>query len=199
MQRMNRRSGSRRSVLMAVGLGLLVLGACSKAAENPAATTGTPAAAPAGAPAPAPAPAPSPAAAPAAAPTAVLARQAFNSDPDLSCEILEVRRVAGGALLVRWRLIRPRATAGLAADAGPAIWHTWNWGDVYFTDAAENKKYSGLRDSAGNWLGQGDGKHYKPGDQQAMWLKFPAPPETTTRITFVFSGFPPFEDVPVAG
>ena len=68
----------------------------------------------------------------------------------------------------------------------------------YFTDATENKKYSGLRDSAGAWLAQGDSKFYAPGDQQAMWMKFPAPPETSTRVTFVFAGFPPFEDVPVA-
>ena len=109
-----------------------------------------------------------------------------------------MKRVSGGALLVRWRLIRPAAAAGLAADASPSIYHSWNWGDVYFTDAAENKKYAGLKDSAGNWLAQGDTKYYKTGEQQAMWMKFPAPPETSTRITFVFQGFPPFEDVPVA-
>ncbi len=197
MRRINRRSGSRRSLLMAAGLGLAWLGACSKALETPAATS-APAAVPTPAPAPAPAPAPPLAAAPAAAPAAVLARQSFNTNPDLSCEILEVRRVSGGALLVRWRLIRPQVAAGLAADASPGIYHTWSWADVYFTDAAENKKYSGLRDSAGSWLAQGDTKTYKPGDQQAMWMKFPAPPGASTLITFVFHGFPPFEDVPIA-
>ena len=198
MRRIYRRSGNRRSLLIAAGLGLAWIGACSKAPEAPAATTAAPAAASAPAAAATPAPPPPPAASPAAAPAAVLARQSFSTDPDLSCEILEVRRVSGGALLVRWRLIRPSAAAGLAADASPSIFHTWSWDEVYFTDAAENKKYAGLKDSAGNWLGGGASKNYKPGEQQAMWMKFPAPPPTSTRITFVFQGFPPFEDVPVA-
>jgi hypothetical protein len=112
---------------------------------------------------------------------------------------LEVRRVSGGALLLKWRLVRAAAAGGgLASNSGQAIYHNWNWSDVYFTDAAENKKYSGLKDTSGNWLAQGDAKNYKPGDQQAMWMKFPAPPETSTRVTFVFPGFAPFEDVPVA-
>jgi hypothetical protein len=198
MRRLYRRLGNCRSLLIAAGLGLVWTGACSKAPEAPAATAAAPVAAPAAASAATPAPPPPSAAAPAAAPAAVLARQPFNTDPDLSCEILEVRRVSGGALLVRWRLIRPSATVGLAADAGASIYHTWSWSEVYFTDPAENKKYAGLKDSAGNWLGGGDSRHYKPGDQQAMWMKFPAPPESSTRITFVFQGFPPFEDVPVA-
>jgi hypothetical protein len=131
---------------------------------------------------------------------AVLARQPFNSDPGLNCEVLEIRRVSGGAVLLRWRLVRGSATQGLAAADEKGIWHNWSWSDVYFTDPAENKKYSGLKDTAGSWLAQGpaSGHSYKPGGQRAMWMKFPAPPETSTKVTFVFPGFPPFEDVPVA-
>ena len=130
---------------------------------------------------------------------AVLARQPFNADPGLNCEVLEIRRVSGGAVLLKWRLVRASATAGSVVANEKGIWHTWSWEDVYFTDPAENKKYSGLKDTAGSWLAQGPsgGHSYKLGGQQAMWMKFPAPPETSTKVTFVFPGFPPFEDVPV--
>ena len=132
------------------------------------------------------------------APT-VLARQPFHSNPGLYCEVLEIRRVSGGAVLLKWRLVRASATVGSAVADEKGIWHTWSWSDVYFTDPAENKKYSGLKDTAGSWLAQGPsgGHSYKPGGQQAMWMKFPAPPETSAKVTFVFPGFPPFEDVPV--
>src|SRR5580692_10577756 len=92
------------------------------ASQPPATTTAAPAAAPVAPPAAAPAAAPAPqqaqaqAAPPAAAPQvatpAPLASQQFNQDPDLRCDVLEVRRVSGGALLVRWRLSRPAAAAG---------------------------------------------------------------------------------------
>lgn len=131
----------------------------------------------------------------------VLATQEFNSDPNLRCDVVEVKRVSGGALLIKWRLANRAAEAGgggLAADPAKKIYHEFSWNAVYLTDAAENKKYLGLKDSAGSWIGQGDNKYYASGEQQTMWMKFPAPPPTSTKITFVFPGFPPFEDLPVS-
>ena len=156
----------------------------------------------AGAVAPAPA-APAPAASATAAPAAqsVLASQDFSNDPNLRADVLEVKRVSGGALLVKWRLLRPAAVSGggLAAPTDDkAIHHSFSWSGVYVTDPAENKKYSGLKDSQGSWIGQGDNKNYAPGQQQVMWMKFPAPPAASTKISFVFHGFPPFDDLPVA-
>jgi hypothetical protein len=164
--------------------------------QSTAASPGPPAAA---AP-PASAAAPAPAATDQAGPTEhVLASQPYNQNPQLRCDILEVRRVSGGALLIRWREIRPGAqNAGLAAGQEQGIAHSWSWNGVYFTDPVENKKYLGLKDSAGDWLGEGNDKTYGPGDQQMMWMKFPAPPPTSNKISFVFPGFPPFEDLPVS-
>jgi hypothetical protein len=190
-------------VVLAVCLVPLSISGCSR--EPVAAGAGAPApgavqsaATPAAVP-PRPAPADTVRTPVADAAPAVLARQPFNSDPDLTCEVLEVRRVSGGAVLLKWRLVRASATSGSAVAGEKGIWHNWSWADVYFTDPAENKKYSGLKDTAGSWLAQGPfgGHSYKPGGQQAMWMKFPAPPETSTKVTFIFPGFPPFEDVPV--
>jgi hypothetical protein len=142
------------------------------------------------------------AAAPVAAATspAPLASQEYNEDPDLHCDVLEVKRISGGAMLLKWRLGRPAGVtkSGLTPATPATIRHDWSWNYVYVTDPAENKKYFGLKDSAGAWLAQGETKHYAPGDRQVMWMKFPAPPETSARISFVFQGFPPFEDLPVA-
>ena len=143
-----------------------------------------------------------PASAPAAAPAQpVLATQEFSEDPSLRAEVLEVKRVSGPALLIKWRLARVPAAGGSGLEAQPEAkptHHQFSWSDVYFTEASENKKYFGLKDSAGGWIGQGENKNYTPGQQQVMWLKFPAPPETSTKITFVFPGFAPFEDLTIS-
>ncbi len=128
----------------------------------------------------------------------MLASQPYNQNPDLRCDVLEVRRVSGGALLIRWRLSRPPAPPGLAATADKGIYHGWGWDGVYYTDPTENKKYMGLKDSSNVYLAQGDNKNYAPGDQQVIWMKFQAPPPNSSKITFVFPGFPPFEDLPVS-
>jgi len=203
------------AVVAVVGAGCGGQQSAAPAATPAPATTGAPTSAPAASSAAPPpsAPAnPAPAVTPAAPATAtasepplpapqVVASQPYNNNPDVRCDVMEVRRVSGGALLIRWRVIRPaaQAAAGLAAgQQQPGIYVNWAWENVYFTDPAENKKYQGLRDSAGAWLGQGDSKAYSPGDQQMMWMKFPAPPPASNKITFVFPGFPPFEDLPVS-
>jgi hypothetical protein len=163
--------------------------------SSPTAPAGTPAATAA------PTAAAAQPAAPQAATPAPLASQPFNQNPDLRCDVLEVRRVSGGALFVRWRLLRAAAAAGGGLVAGQplaAIYHSWSWDGVYFTDPAENKKYAGLKDSGGQWISQGQDKNYSPGDQQVIWMKFPAPPPSSSKITFVFPGFPPFEDLLVS-
>lgn len=172
------------------------------------------AAPPAAAPAPAPAPAavtpppaavpqaaaPAPAQPPAPPPQKALASQEYSQDPELRGDVLEVKRVSGGALLIKWRLSKPASSggAGLAAGSEKKIYHSFSWADVYVMDPAENKKYSGLKDTGGSWIGQGGSKNYGAGEQQVMWMKFPAPPAASAKVTFVFPGFAPFEDLPVA-
>ncbi|HEV2064039.1 MAG TPA: hypothetical protein VGS00_05770 [Thermoanaerobaculia bacterium] len=167
----------------------------SPAPPTPSATSPAPAPASAARPAEAAAPAASVSAEPMASPPGgegVLATQDYNEDPNLKCDVLQVKRVSGGTLLIKWRL------AHRGPQGSKSMPHRFSWSDVYFTDPGENKKYLGLKDSAGSWLGQGDNKNYNPGDQQVIWLKFPAPPANSAKITFVFPGFPPFEDLPVS-
>jgi hypothetical protein len=148
------------------------------------------------------APASVPAAAAPVNPGTVIGSAQFSANPDLRCDLLEVKRVSGGALLVRWRLINTAGTpqsTGLVAGAAPkAIAYDFDWPQLYYTDPAENKKYAYLTDSENNrvldmWWGS-----LGPGEQRLQWAKFPAPPATSTKITVYIPKFAPFEDTPVA-
>jgi hypothetical protein len=174
--------------------------ACSKP-ETPAQSA--PAAAPqAGAPAAAPAAAPAPA--PAAGPTSAsvpIASAQFNGDPNLRCDLLEVKRTSGGALLVRWRTINTNTaqSGGLVAGtAAKPIYYNFDWDGLYYTDPAENKKYAFLTDSENNKILDVFWGNFDTGQQHLNWAKFPAPPATSSKITVVVPKFAPFEDVPVS-
>ena len=75
---------------------------------------------------------------------------------------------------------------------------------VYFADVEAQKKYFLLKDENGlyiagprhsDWHGGIFKKHMNPGDKMIIWVKFPAPPESTTVIDFFFPGILPFEEV----
>src|ERR1700682_3273100 len=105
--------------------------ACSRQ-ENPAqpapsTATSQPAATPASAPV---------AAAPMSSGTAIASAQ-FSNDPNLRCDLLEVKRVSGGALLVRWRIVnsagQSAAGGGFASSSpGKAIRYSFHWDELFF-------------------------------------------------------------------
>jgi hypothetical protein len=143
--------------------------------------------------------------APAAAPmntgTAIASAQ-FSANPDLRCDLLEVKRTSGGALLVRWRVINTaggQAPTGLAAG-GPSkpVYYNFDWQELYYTDPAENKKYAFLTDSENNRILDVFWGNFDAGQQHLNWAKFPAPPPTSNKITVYIPKFMPFEDVPVS-
>src|SRR5208282_3735782 len=74
-------------------------------------TPGQPPAQPASPPAAAPSQ-PAPAAAPAAAPATVLASGQYSVNPNVRCDLLEVKRVSGGAVLIKWRVVNTTVAQG---------------------------------------------------------------------------------------
>jgi hypothetical protein len=129
-------------------------------------------------------------ASPAPAPAArVLASSEFSDNPDLRCDLLEVKRVSG-ALLIRFRITN-------TATSGKEIPWRSNWPDFYFVDPAENKKYMLLSDAAGHPLAEIHDSNYAPGEKRVFWAKFPTPPATSTKISVTIGGFSPFDDTPV--
>jgi hypothetical protein len=134
--------------------------------------------------------APGAAAVAATPPATVIASGNYSGDANIRADLLEVRRVSGGALLVKWRVVN-------TSPDKPAS-YTFGWSDVYYVDPAENKKYGFLTDSEGNrildiWYGT-----LQPGEQRGNWAKFPAPPPTSNKISITLPKFPPFEDAPVS-
>lgn len=202
------------TLFIAMACASIGLAACNKQEAAPVAKPAAAAPAPApkaAAPAPAPvaaapvpvatAPAPQPAApaAPAPAPVPVLATAEYNNDPALRCDVLEVKRVSGGTLTVRWRLVYvANPSQSTVASEPKYINYQYSWPMLYYTDPAENKKYSYLTDSQGAQLVQAFEGRYTPGQQRGNWAKFPAPPATSKKITLHIPHFPPFEDLPVA-
>ncbi len=165
--------------------------ACSRPAANPAPQAAAPAAAPPAQAAPAQTAPAQPAAAPAAAAPAgaVIASETYSGDSNLRCDLLEVKRVSGGGLRIKWRI---------AHTGAKDIHYDFSWDDLYFVDPAENKKYGFLRDTEGKRILEVAWGWVKPGDQKTQWAKFPAPPATSSKITVNIPRFTPFEDVPVS-
>jgi len=114
--------------------------------------------------------------------------------------LLEAKRVSGGGLLVKWRIVNTAAAAGpgLTASQPKTINYDGHWIDLYFIDPAENKKYAFLTDAGGNNIAEVFWGNLPAGEQRASWAKFPAPPGTSSKIAVHIPSFPPFEDVPVS-
>ena len=142
--------------------------------------------------------APAAAAAPAGT---VMASETYTQDQNIRADLLEVRRVSGGALLVKWRIVNTATQSGagsLASAEDKPVYYNFDWDDLYYVDPAENKKYGFLTDSESNRILDVYYGNLKPGETRANWAKFPAPPPTSTKISLTLPKFPPFEDVPVA-
>jgi hypothetical protein len=189
---------------------ILATTSCQKEQTSPPATgsaaSATPAsAAPSTATAAATAPAttappPSTASAAAAAPAAVIASAQYSGDPDLRCDLLEAKRISGGAVVVKWRVISTAggAQAGLVAAQPKKIRYDFGWDEIYYIDPAENKKYNFLTDAEGKRILEVFWGELGPGEQRLNWAKFPAPPATSKKISVSIPKFAPFEDVPLA-
>lgn len=173
-----------------VSIALTLLAGCSKKEETPAAAPASSASSSgSSAPTSSNSAAPSSTSASSAAPSgSVIASAQYANDPSVRCDLLGVKRVSGGALLARWRIVNTGAKA---------VNYDFSWTDVYYIDPAENKKYSNLTDAEGKrildiWYGT-----LGPGEQRISWAKYPAPPATSKRISLNVPKFAPFEDVPV--
>jgi hypothetical protein len=135
-----------------------------------------------------------------AAPGGPLASAEYSQDPTLRCELLEAKRVSGGALLVRWRIVNGAGAGGggLVSTTTKSIGYSFHWEELFYIDPAENKRYQFLTDSAGHRILEVFDGELAPGQQRANWAKFPAPPATSTKISIQIPRFPPFEDVPIS-
>ena len=134
------------------------------------------------------------------APEKVIASAEYANDPALRCDLLEVKRVSGGALNIRWRVINTagQGASGLAGTQSKPIHYGFSWPQLFYIDPVENETYGFLTDSGHNRILQVFEGNYDAGQQRGNWAKFPAPPATSKKITVFIPQFPPFDDVPVS-
>lgn len=182
-------------------IGTVLAISCSKGptpqATPQAAAPVQPQAAPAAQPAPQATAAPAQPAPPAIPPAGIASGQ-FSQDPDLRCDLMEVKRASGGALLIKWRLVNAAASQAKSIKYHGEWGVTPPWNDLYFIDPAENKKYAFLTDAGGGYIADVFWGDLPAGQQRASWAKFPAPPLTSSKISVHIPSFPPFEDVPIS-
>jgi len=78
---------------------------------------------------------------------------------------------------------------------------------AYYTDVENRKKYSVLKDSEGQYIagpkrGDSYGGYFRadlePDEQKIIWMKFPAPPVSTSVVDIFIPGFLPLEEVQLA-
>lgn len=78
--------------------------------------------------------------------------------------------------------------------------------DFYYTDIKEKKKYFGLKDSEGSYIAGPKYDNNNGGrfwydilgnEKKILWIKVPAPPDTTDVIDIIAPGILPFEEIKI--
>jgi hypothetical protein len=69
---------------------------------------------------------------------------------------------------------------------------------VYLIDVPNKKKYFVVVDTDGHCICSRDTDTVKPKSRGNLWAKFPAPPDSVTKIGLVFPHFLPMDDVPLS-
>lgn len=179
-----------------VFLTLLLVG-CGKESSPPIAAT-PPVAQPAASPSPA-----TPVAAPPSAtippPPASALGTSDNDKGTGRAELMELKRISGGMLMLRMALVNTSsAPMSLATEYTDS-----NTGDVYsvsgvtLIDPVNKKKYFVVRDAAGHCVCSEGLKDLKPGDRAMAWARFPAPPEDLQKISVMIPHFSPIDEIAI--
>ena len=137
-----------------------------------------------------------PAPARAAAPLPALAR-ARAEWPGLTIEVVQARRT-GGVLLIQMRFAntsQQRFEFGNRFAADPADRDTL--ADATLLEPSGLRKYFILRDRDNRPACSADITPLQPGEQRLLDVRFPAPPEGTSRITIRLPHVPDIRDVPL--
>jgi hypothetical protein len=117
--------------------------------------------------------------------------------------LLQVKRMVGDTLLVRWRTTNiGQDDKRLSEPGGNPIDEHSLTASAYVVDPVSGRKYVVLRDTenapASSTHGYGQGVTLRSGQFLDAWAIFPAPPAGVEKISVYLPGVPPFEGVPIA-
>jgi hypothetical protein len=132
--------------------------------------------------------------------TVVYAQEAIqtqlSSDGSINASLIEAK-VKRGVLTVKV-ILKNISNQGIEPEIA--------FGKAYYTDIEANKKYFALKDADGKFIAGPAGYDWGGGtfkeriavnNKQILWIKFPAPPDTTTKIDIFIPKILPFEDISI--
>jgi hypothetical protein len=127
---------------------------------------------------------------------------ADGETPGVRVEVLELKRVSGGTLNLRFVMINEsdkKVGFGYSfADRDHEGIDFNSVGGVHLVDAAGKKKYLVIRDSEKKCVCSQKLDEVKPQSRINLWAKLPAPPDNVEKISIVIPHFMPMDDVPIS-
>ena len=95
-------------------------------------------------------------------PPSGIASGQFSADPDLRCDLLEVRRVSGGALIIKWRIVNTsggQQSGSLTASQPKVIRYDFSWPETSTTSIllkTKNMPSSPMLKGTKFWMSSGE-------------------------------------------
>jgi hypothetical protein len=121
--------------------------------------------------------------------------------PGTRIEVLELKRVSGGTVMLRFSLVNDSDQAiNFGNDlTQEGMNESGTVGGIYLVDPVNKKKYLVVRDSQNKC--DCSQKFYKldAKSRANLWARFPAPPEDVKKIGVSLNRFAPLDDVPISG
>jgi hypothetical protein len=135
-------------------------------------------------------------------PTASAATDGIGSadgeQPGTRVVITELKR-GGGTLTLKFIVYNDStASFGTGGKFNADGYHGYrNVSGVHLVDSAGKKKYFAVKDSEGNCECSENIDDLAPKSQMALWVRFPAPPDSVVKVAVQIPHFIPVDDVPI--
>jgi len=123
--------------------------------------------------------------------------EAVSQRVPLRVQILDARHVAPDTVRLEMALSNRASVDGPAPDPAALRDAIDAMRGISLVDADGHRRMFPLRDLAGQMVWSGL-ETPGPGQRQAFWVAFPAPPGEKPRVTVVLPGLPPMRGVPVS-
>ena len=119
-------------------------------------------------------------------------------DPGIRVDVQELKRDSGGTLTLRFAIVNDtdKSWGDTCAFRESGSEGCKTISGVHLLDAANKKKYLVVRDAQGKCV-CGTIESIAAKSSRNMWAKFPAPPDSVTKISVIIPNFMPLDDVPI--
>jgi len=121
--------------------------------------------------------------------------------PGMTLQVQELK-VSNGTVMLKFMVINggtERFDPDALTDNRDGSSHdAHSIGGVYLVDVANKKKYLPVYDTDNHCICSRESQRIAPQSSANLWVKFPAPPDSVTKIGVVVPHFVPMDDVPLS-